>query len=414
MDKKQIFIKNIYYLFFILCLLSCNHVKKNVQEIGVNDHLYVIDMDKAEYEEKILLSEICSNMKTIILETNDDVLINDVGGVQVYKDYIFVLDDKKDANLFAFNKQGKFIRKYGSRGNGPGEYLSIKDFTIDPEKEIIFLADDYGDQILCYDMNTGKFISKISIDKGATNCLNIQYNNGKLYTDVNYYQPDENAVLLREIDMATGNIKNCWLEAKRYNMGWDGGVQIISKMEESFFYEKNQETCKYVNVFMDTIISIGKNGIAPYAVFKEKNWITTKGLTLIIEDTKDGILQAIRDRGFSFQISNYMEWNDYISFNYLKGKDLYFVLFNKKNGKIRTSKLLLNDLGYKNVGIVSSFVCSDENGLYEMIGMFSIDGFVQSIQQYDILKESLDKYEELMNLPEDTNPILFYYEFKKE
>ena len=138
MDKKQIFKKNIYYLFFILCLLSCNHVKKNVQEIGVNDHLYVIDMDKAEYEEKILLSEICSNMKTIILETNDDVLINDVGGVQVYKDYIFVLDDKKDANLFAFNKQGKFIRKYGSRGNGPGEYLSIKTLRLILKKRLFF------------------------------------------------------------------------------------------------------------------------------------------------------------------------------------------------------------------------------------------------------------------------------------
>ena len=61
------------------------------------------------------------------------------------------------------------------------------------------MADDYGDQILCYDMNTGKYLSKISIDIGATNCLNIQYNNGKLYTDVNYYQPDANAVLLWEI-----------------------------------------------------------------------------------------------------------------------------------------------------------------------------------------------------------------------
>jgi len=54
--------------------------------------------------------------------------------------------------LYAFNKEGKFIRKYGNRGNGPGEYLSIKDFTIDTENEIVYLMDDDATQILLYNI----------------------------------------------------------------------------------------------------------------------------------------------------------------------------------------------------------------------------------------------------------------------
>jgi len=81
-------------LIFILCLMSCSCERKQMKKIGENQHLYVIDIDKAEEVEEILLSEICSQMKTIILETNDNILIGQEGGIQVYKDYIFVLDKR--------------------------------------------------------------------------------------------------------------------------------------------------------------------------------------------------------------------------------------------------------------------------------------------------------------------------------
>jgi hypothetical protein len=402
-------------LVLILCLLNCSPEKKNIQEIGINRQLYTIDLDEAEKVRDAFLSEICSQMKTIILETNDNVLIKQVGGVQVYKDYIFVLDNSDNAGLYAFNREGTFIRKYGNRGSGPGEYLSIDDFTIGMETGIIYLTNDKAKQILLYDISTGKYIKTIRLEEKAINCLHIQYNNEKLYTDIDYWHNDKNSCILQEIDQSTGKRKQCWLDPQKYNKGWKGEIGNISRMEESFFYARNQEVCKYIPYFSDTIISIGKNQIEPYAVVKEKDWISAKDLSKIIEDSNhDGgrILQAIAQKEISHNIHSYIEWDDFISFYYMKQGDSYFVLYNKKTGKTRTAKYLNNDIGYNKSILVNRFACSDKNGIYEIIGMYAIDMYLERIKEDGVLKPNLDKYEQLKNLPEDTNPVIFYYEFK--
>jgi len=375
---------------------------------------YIIDLDKAERVDHISLSELCSNMKTIILETNDSALIKQDGGMQVYKDNIFVLDKNDRGNLYAFNKEGKFIRKYGNRGNGPEEYLSIKDFTIDPENEIVYLSDDDASQILLYDINTGKYIRKIQLDEKPINRIHIQYHNGKLYTDIDYWHVNDNGCLLQEIDTLTGKQKQCWLDPQ-YNKGWNGGLGGMQRMDESFFYARNQENCKYIQFFTDTIISIGKNQIEPYAVIKSKDWITSKDLSKIIAETNnDGgrILQMIAEKGFLYNINSYIEWNDFICFYYLKSHYKYFVLYNKKTGKTQITQDLINDIGYDKPRLINNFSYSDANGIYEMIGMFSINLYLERVREDGFLKKNLDKYEQLRNLPDDTNPVVFYYEFK--
>ena len=206
-------------LIYLLCLWGCSSGTK-IQETGENQHLYIIDIDNAEKNEKIFLSEICSHVKTIILETGNNVLIGNVNGVQAYKNFIFILDDSRNnPGLYAFDREGKFIRKYGNKGNGPGEYLSTKDFTIDAENEIVYLLDDDADQILSYEINSGKYKNRIEIGERSYNCLHIQYHNEKLYTDINYWHINNNGCLLQEIDMSTGKQKQCWLDATAYIKG---------------------------------------------------------------------------------------------------------------------------------------------------------------------------------------------------
>jgi len=110
-----------------------------------------------------------------------------------------------------------------------------------------------------------------------------------------------------------------------------------------------------------------------------------------------------------------MEWDDFILSSYMKNYFRYFVLYNKKNGKTRVTMELIIDLGYDKPWLFNHFACSDENGLYEMIGMMSIDRYVERVKgEADFLKPSVDKYKQLKNLPDDSNPVIFYYEFKKE
>jgi hypothetical protein len=134
-----------------------------------------------------------------------------------------------------------------------------------------------------------------------------------------------------------------------------------------------------------------------------------------MEDTKEDqglVYREIERKGFSYHIHGYVEWNDYICLNYYKDRDRYFVLHHIPAGKTRVTEFFINDLGSDMPWLVSPLVCADENGLYEIIDMFSIDRYIERMKEDGFLKPSIDKYEELRNLPEDTNPIIFYYEFK--
>ena len=155
-----------------LCLFGCKADKQSARDKSLSSTLLVIDVDKAEVVESIPLSELCAQMKTIILETNEHALITNVGSLQVHKDLIIVKDEKdffdnsrRETGVYAFNREGKFIRKYGNRGGGPGEYISVNDFTIDTENEIIYLLDDDASQILKYEIYSGKFAGKIIINE---------------------------------------------------------------------------------------------------------------------------------------------------------------------------------------------------------------------------------------------------------
>jgi hypothetical protein len=53
-----------------------------------------------------------------------------------------------------FNKTGKFIRKIGSKGQGPDEYL-CPEFSVLVNDEL-FIWDRYLNKTFCFDLRTGK------------------------------------------------------------------------------------------------------------------------------------------------------------------------------------------------------------------------------------------------------------------
>ena len=407
--------QKLFVVFFVMVnLLNCSKNKVIIKEIGVNPDIHFIDVDKAEKVDDMFLSEICSEIKTIILETSDDILLGRVDIVQIYKDLLLILDRSNNVGLYAFNKEGKFIRKYGGRGGGPGEYISISDFTIDKKNEILYVLDSEADLILKYEIETGKYIDKIIIENNIIDISFIQYNNERLYCFGENYIESEIGCMVHEINMSTGKITQCWLDTRIYNKGWSGSIR---RAKESFFYARNQEAFKFVHFFMDTIISFEKDQVKPYVVFKDKDWISTNRISRIMEIKNkkefEGLTRELIDNEISYNISKFVEWNDYFCFRYQKKMFSYFVLHNINTGNTKIAKYILNDLGYNEPNwLVNDFICSDENGVYELIDDFSLERYLEWIKVDGYVKKSLDKYEELRNLPEDTNPVIFYYNFK--
>jgi len=409
MEKIKI---RIYIYFFAFSLMGCAGNKKNISEIITNPRVQIIDISKAEKVNKILLSQLFSRVNTIILETNANILLGKINGMQIYKDWIFVLDRDHNVGVYAFDKKGAFIQKYGKRGIGPGEYLSISDFTIDTENNTIYLMDSEANQILRYNISTGEYINKIMLENKTIRCFHIQYNNEKLYTDIEYVNAFETGCMVQEIDLSTGKQKQCWLDSHQYNKGWNGPLQ---RENESFFYSRNKEAFKYIHFFMDTIVSFQKNQIEPAVVLKEKDWISAKEVSQIMKERTEnkGVIsfQSLFGKEIAFNINNYMEWNDFISFQYQKKDDSFFILHNIKTGNTQITSLLIDDLVYNKPKIVNGFSCSDSSGLYGIVNTDELTRFIEQSQEKDFLNSDLDKNEILKNLPADSNPIIFYYEF---
>lgn len=81
-----------------------------------------------------------------------------ISAVKIVDDKIYIID-KESKRLLVFDTSGKFITQIGRRGNGPGEYMSVNNFHIDKEKQIITLADAYQAKIFHYSLKDYQYIN---------------------------------------------------------------------------------------------------------------------------------------------------------------------------------------------------------------------------------------------------------------
>ena len=128
------------FLFFLLSTCSSKQIEKAAGEFMPGEAHYVIDLD-GSLEESVYYSSVFKNVRTIILETSRNCLIGATTELQIFDSCIYLLDARVAKGLFVFDMEGRFIRKIGSLGNGPGEYAVIKDFTLDTENGVIYLLD---------------------------------------------------------------------------------------------------------------------------------------------------------------------------------------------------------------------------------------------------------------------------------
>jgi hypothetical protein len=209
--------KLIGFVMLLFCL-SCSSAQTNEK--------HVINLD-GEKKPALLFSEMFKRAKTIILETNENCLIGIITEIQYFDNNLFVLDGLIANSVLVFDTEGRFLRKIGRVGTGPGEYKRIGDFTIDAEKREIYLL-DYGMWIHKYKFD-GTHISTIRIDAPETNMLSIQYYDNHLYADVCKFDPANNDCMLFRIDPENGKVQTKSLPVssnKNWNELFNPGIHL--------------------------------------------------------------------------------------------------------------------------------------------------------------------------------------------
>lgn len=407
--------KNILIITLVLSFVSCTNNKKSNETSSAsgNNALYVIDVDNVVKEELIYFSSYFKDVKTTILETNENCLIGDVKSIRMIDSFIVVTDDHQSGNVFIFDKNGRFIHRLGKVGQGPGEYTYVTDSSIDFERKEIYVFDSYSDNINKYDIASGDFISSIKIYRGNLSNHFIQYIKNKIYTSTVPVSKTGDSFLLQDVDIKTGEQINTYLKASEYNNG--GNFSFLR--QEGFFYPDYKGGSKFVQMFMNTIVCLEKDSVKPFLVLNAKNWITPEDIQEYIEAQEKNdvpLSHAILfERNISYNIHRHFEIGNLICFQYQNKGNEETVLFDTETKTTRVANFFLDDRVYNgNSGILSpSFTFADSKGVYSYLESEEISRFIE-ITEAGGINPKLDKLDELKKISEDSNPILFYYERK--
>ena len=211
----------------------------------------------------------------------------------------------------------------------------------------------------------------------------------------------------------------------KYNKGWDKRIFT----GHSFFISPLNNPPKYTQLFMDYIVSLGEK-ITPYIKLKSKNLTTEKDFDNSSNERVTGNIdfQVLQGNSKVWDVNSFVENDDFILFKcksgFMSGKmGSFSVLFNKETESVKIANRMGNDLVLRRINdenqpvmsfLNGGFAFSDKKGAYEIIQttpslFFEI--FQESIKNNEAVPE-LDKLDELLQLNEESNPVIFYYEYK--
>jgi hypothetical protein len=384
-SRKELIISFVSFL----SLLSCK---------SPDNSLYQFD-PRNLIENEIRLSEIADDIKYIPLDNIYPLgLIHD--NIEFINNSIYL--SEKDIGILVFDKTGKIIRKIGSKGRGPGEYLYTFDFTVDEKTETIYVWDN---NIIKVFSKSGKFERSFSL---------------KEYGDFIYPVILLNSSLFAFFSVQFGNAEYKWITV-------DSLGNIIKKERRktpAFTSNSNmgqgayifQNNITYWNSFNDTVFSIFPD------LTEKPSFLFSPGEHRF---PKSPVNIPIDEVTQYLSVGQVLETDLFLMIRYFyKGKK-EFVLLEKENRisylvnwEFNGSSGIINDLdGWPGFVPKNNF---HENGRDYIAGLInpiqfktlvSSDEFKNSVPKYPEKKKELEKLAN--SLKETDNPVLILVRLKK-
>ncbi|MDR2037344.1 MAG: 6-bladed beta-propeller [Bacteroidales bacterium] len=405
-------------MYIFILINGCSDRRKYpVDSISANDSLFVVDVDSIQDTEVKYLSDFFHSVHTTILDDIPEALFGTFSKMAVIDSLLIVLDIGISNSVFVFDHKGNFIRKIGSIGKGPGEYLTVYDITYDPINRSLMLLDTWSQKINVYDLQTGIYTGSIRL-KGDVDRLvrayHIHYQDGVIYTDAYFDFPSPRNYLLRSFsDRGIQRTKH--LRTEDYNKGWNN----IDFVEKSVFSDfGGNEGVLFHQQFMDTIMMIQNNRIFPYAILKSKRFVTNDQIKQIYKNRRNRgnkiPFEDLYGMDVIWGISNIVLHKDFLFFRYHDGEYRgEQILYHKETGA--TSKVyLINDVLYKEEiqeRVYQSYLCANSKGLYTYIDIDDFELLVNHARA-GLLSLPSDQIEKIIQLNEKPNHVILYYEYK--
>lgn len=392
-------------LAFVMCI-SCGSYNTATMYADAD----TISIDGATRCDSLIFSDFFKAPKIVLLETKPECVVQNIRSLEIYKEDIYILDDRAN-KLYVFDGNGKFKRTISSPGRGHGEYMKLADFSIDRTKEVIYLLDEATDEILKFSLDDYKFLSSIKAVQNGYLTYSMQEIGGKIYLNRSSVLEKEKYEL-REIDERNGKQVGKFLKSDDYNHGWNFPLSL----EHSNFYSKNSQSPKYIGLFSNLIMNVTADGVSAAYIVDSRKFVN-KDEVLMMQRIAEGKLEKIDFSGIYsqkriHQISRFIESPSKVFFQYLEGDERNYLVYDKASGKTKTSSLFMDDYVSDKNMIPMDFCYSDERGVVALLKPCFMPHFIKYIIDGGKMRTHLDNYSRLIKLNKDSNPVLFFHEYK--
>ena len=261
--------KNGFILFLFGCI-SCTY--KSTESVNATDSIFYMKIEKPNIASlpPLRLSEFADSIEYVQLETTQESLLPyDMGGkTRVTGNLLFIVNLY---HIYQFDiETGKFLRQIGRTGQGPGEYIQVN-AVIDTIDRKVFVKSPGKANLLTYDFE-GKYLGDMPIADGTNSLFTTCFYSLTLAGAGDEYfifyssdfmplnqacHPHELIVYDYKNKMMLHSLPNRMEGKYERHTNRMTGLRAAVKTDDTFFYK---------SFYNDTLYTVNKEGIYPYAI----------------------------------------------------------------------------------------------------------------------------------------------------
>lgn len=175
-------------ILFVSCENKQTNNNKKVKKTFVE---FVTPNSLVDEYKELKLSELSDSVWYVPLETNEDLLLGDIGaqGSCKFIQNSFYIYDGQQGCVYVFSSDGKFQNKIGQIGQGANEIVQFLDYTTDGK--FVYIA-DFGNKLHRYKKD-GTYLGNVKLPKQAYKLMCISEDRIGCYITDNQFDNADDA-----------------------------------------------------------------------------------------------------------------------------------------------------------------------------------------------------------------------------
>lgn len=381
---------NFYFLILLCLIFSCKSKQTNEEE-----NIQTLSVIQKSLANQIKSSDFFSSVKYVSLETNQDLLLDNIIKIAHLDNCLYVAD--KFA-VYKFDEDGILLGEINKTGQGPGEYLSVSDFEI-ADNETIWILSRNDKNLYNYTWD-GELKKSLKLNYWAAKIHLIPPDKMCLYTGNEMDEANQNQIKIIDTNTNT-TIRN--LMRIDENKAKFLHVNSINHFSEN----PDHNRLYFFNLFDDKIYWLTNDTVFP--VFNVDIYNKNIPLSFFRENYTDiqDFFQSLFMRDYAYGTALFVEYKDKYLYSYYYDKECHFSIISKKNNEsIIDFKTIAEDINLFGFPIhlvdFSPFIQKNNEIIFQLIPSDVIE----------YAKNNLDaeKVNEIMQIikykSDDQNPVL--------